>query len=232
MLALAAASALHAHERLTDLATAYTQETLDQIPMQEVRSKQPPGNAITVVDIERIALDTPGTRISRVRAWPNHHPSLQCINAVGFVTVLVIPDMPTPQPTPTQGLLDAIRRHLGLHRIVCMQIAVTGPTYVVISVSTSVKVKQGANSARVIDAIRHAIDAFLDARTGGPADRGWPFGRSIYRSEILQLIDDIPGVDHVTSLSLIAGSGTPQCGDIQLCNTWLPAPGTHTIRTS
>jgi hypothetical protein len=224
-----AVSTLHAHERLTDLTQSYGQDTLDQIPMASVLEIPAPGNAVNLCDIERITLDTPGTRIARVRALPNRHPAYACLHASGWVTVMVIPDMPVPQPMPTPGLLDAIRRHLEWRRIVCTQIAVTGPKYVAITVTASVKIRRNSSAARAVDTIREAIDAFLDSRAGGPLSRGWPFGRAVYRSEILQLIDKVPGVDYVESLSLTAGSGQPQCADIQLCSTWLPAPGAHRI---
>jgi hypothetical protein len=225
----AAVSTMHAHERLTDLTAWFGQETVDQIPLPDVLGIAAPGNAVNICDIERIALDTPGTRIARVRAIANRHPSFSCLHASGWVTVTVIPDMPVPKPMPTRGLLDAIQRHLDRRRIVCTQIAVTGPKYILVTVTASVKARSNTSWARVTDSVRKAIDAFLDARTGGPLRRGWPFGRAVYRSEILQLIDDVPGVDYVASLTLTADSGQPQCADIQLCSTWLPAPGNHQI---
>ncbi|MGI9073243.1 MAG: baseplate J/gp47 family protein [Bryobacteraceae bacterium] len=224
-----AVAAMDAHNRITDLVEAYGQETLDQIPSQATLEIQAPGNAVTVADLERIAFDTPGTRIARVRAWRNHHALLPCLHASGFVTVVVIPDMPVPRPLPSAGLIEAVRRYLDRRRIVCTQVVVTGPKYVEIRVLASVTLKTGASSTRVLAAIKSAIDDFLDARIGGPQGRGWPFGRSIYRSEMLQLIDDIPGVDHVVSLTMTADSSTPQCGDIRLCNTWLPSHGAHKL---
>ena len=74
-----------------------------------------------------------------------------------------------------------------------------------------------------------ALKAYLDPLTGGPAGLGWPFGRSVYRAEILQLIANTPGVDFVVSISLTADGGTPQCGDIALCPTYLVSSGQHQI---
>ena len=36
----------------------------------------------------------------------------------------------------------------------------------------------------------------IDPRQGGPDGLGWPFGRSVTQSEILQVIRDVPGVDY------------------------------------
>jgi hypothetical protein len=51
----------------------------------------------------------------------------------------------------------------------------------------------------------------------------------VYRSEILQVIDGVSGVDHVLELSLSAAGGEPLCGNIPVCPTWLVTTGTHQI---
>ena len=81
----------------------------------------------------------------------------------------------------------------------------------------------------VRERIQKALDDFLDARHGGPDGRGWPFGRDVYRSEILQLIDGVPGVDHLLALTLASGTDEAQCGNLGLCPTWLVSSGTHQI---
>ena len=74
-----------------------------------------------------------------------------------------------------------------------------------------------------------ALNKFLDPLVGGPDGSGWPFGRDVYRSEIMRIIDEVPGVDYVASLELIGGDGQPQCGNVCLGPTWLVAAGTHQI---
>jgi hypothetical protein len=123
-----------------------------------------------------------------------------------------------------------VKRHLDRRRVICTRIEVAPPTYVVITVTASVQAFVGANSTAVQNGILVALAIFLSPLTGGPAGLGWPFGRSVYRAEILQLLADVPGVDHVNSMTMTAGSGTPQCGDIVLCPTFLVASGPHQIQ--
>ena len=78
--------------------------------------------------------------------------------------------------------------------------------------------------------MRRALASFLDPLRGGPDSLGWPFGRPVYRSEILQVIDGVAGVDHVSDLTLSAAGGVPQCGNLTVCPTSLAASGTHEIR--
>ena len=39
---------------------------------------------------------------------------------------------------------------------------------------------------------------------GGPERNGWPFGRSVFPSEIYQIIDKVEGVDYATGISITA----------------------------
>lgn len=221
---------LHAHEQLLDFATRQKSQTLDQLDASAVRALAAPQNAVNLLDIERLALDVPGTRVSRAQACASLHPDYPCLRAPGFVRVVILPAMPVPEPQPTQGLLTAVKRFLDRRRTVCTRVEVVGPEYVQVRVSTSVKLESGANAARVIGAVEQALNVFLDPLVGGPNGRGWPFGRSVYRTEIMQLIAGVHGVSYVIALSLSSGSGEELCGDLPLCPSSLTSPGKHSIQ--
>ena len=51
----------------------------------------------------------------------------------------------------------------------------------------------------------------------------------VFRTEILQVIDGVPGVDHVLSLELAAEGTTGQCGNLCVGPLELVAPGRHSI---
>jgi hypothetical protein len=53
----------------------------------------------------------------------------------------------------------------------------------------------------VVELAVEALKEFFDPLTGGPERRGWPFGRSIYVSELYALLDGLPGVDYVARLA-------------------------------
>jgi hypothetical protein len=83
----------------------------------------------------------------------------------------------------------------------------------------------------VVEDVVAALNAFLNPLRGGPAGRGWPFGRDVYRSEILEVIDKTSGVDHVEDLELVGGSSDPQCGNLCVGPLMLVTPGKHEIKT-
>ncbi|MGH8554144.1 MAG: baseplate J/gp47 family protein [Gammaproteobacteria bacterium] len=224
-----AVEVVHAHERLLEVCAEAECQTLDQLDSQRARVLRAPTRAVNLLDIERLVLEVPGTRIARARAWASIHPAYPCLTAPGVITVVIVPDQPVAKPVPTAGLLGAVLRYLDQRRMVTMWFEVVGPEYLEVRVHARVRTKAYIDPIRVRDRIQTALDTFLDPRRGGPEGMGWPFGRDVYRSEILQLIDGVPGVDHVLALSLSAGSGEARCGNLPLCPTWLVTPGPHQI---
>ncbi len=223
---------LHAHEQLLELCAAFKCRSLDQIDPSRIRSLRAPTRAVNLVDIERLVLDTPGTRITRTRAWSGIHSDYPCLKAPGIVTIVIVPDMPATKPEPSPGLLNMVRRYLGRRRSVTTRLLVVAPQYLEVRVAAQVRTQPHTDSIRVRERIALALDAFLDPRTGGPNNLGWPFGRDVYRSEILQLIDSVVGVDYVLELSLRTEAGEPQCGNLNVCPTWLVTPGEHRIEVT
>lgn len=185
--------------------------------------------AVTLEDYERLAVQTPGTQIARVAARPNLHPSFPCFKAPGMITVIVLPFLPQGRPLPSPGLLRVVSSYLRRRRIVGTRVEVVAPKYLDLSAQAEVRALSGINKAALRTAVVAALNKFLDPLVGGPDGTGWPFGRDVYRSEIMRVIDEVPGVDYVASLALIGEDGQPQCGNVCLGPTWLVAAGRHQI---
>jgi hypothetical protein len=224
-----AVAELQAHETLVDLAASNDSSTLDQLDHAEIQRCAVPRRATTLLDFERLAFDVPGTRIRRAKAWANLDPGFPGLEAVGTVTVVIVPSLPRGRPRPGQGLLAAIRRYLDLRRVLCTRLVVTGPEYLTVTVRARVQVLRNADPDRVRDAVVGALRGMFDPLKGGPQQRGWPFGRDIYRSEVLAQIDAVTGVDHVTNCTLVADGREVACGNLCLPPTWLVASGNHEI---
>ena len=224
-----AAAEVWAHERLWELCSPGC-TTLDQLDRATVLALPAPERATTLLDYERLALDVPGTQVQRARAWGGLDAQFACFQAPGTVTVVIVPGLPLARPEPTAGLLEAIFSTLNRRRIVGTRLVVVGPDYLTVTVRATVRAKVGADLVRVQTQIRTALNTFLDPLRGGPEGWGWPFGRDVYRSEVLQVIDQVAGVDHVLSLELIADEGEAQCGNLCLNPTMLTTPGRHEVQ--
>jgi hypothetical protein len=188
------------------------------------------GRAVTLADYERLALATLGARIARVTALANLHPDFPCYKAPGMISVIVLPFLPQGRPVPTPGLLQAVSAQLRSRRVIGTRVEVVGPTYLEVAVQATVQSKQGSDKIALRQNLVNALSAFLDPLTGGPDKTGWPFGRDVYRAEILRILNEVDSVDYVSSLQLIPGEGPAQCGNVCLSQTWLVAPGAHQVQ--
>ncbi|MEP6733592.1 MAG: baseplate J/gp47 family protein, partial [bacterium] len=227
-----AASELWSHERLVRLCPTGTCATLDQLERASVLDLPEPDRATTLLDFERITLEVPGTRVRRARAWAELDPNYPGLEASGTVTVVVVPELPLGKPSPSAGLLRALRRWLDRRRVLCTRLVVVGPEYITVSVNARVRAASGADASRVQTDVVNALAGFLDPLVGGPASRGWPFGRDVYRSEILQVVDQVRGVDHVIDLTISADGRDVACGNLCVPPTWLVTSGTHVIEVA
>jgi hypothetical protein len=227
-----AAAKLWSHELLLELCPTGTCETLDQLDPAIVRASPAPVRVATTLDFERVAVNVPGTRVRRARALANVDARYPGLDAPGAVTVIIVPSLPLGEPRPSAGLIRVVRRYLDRRRVLCTRVVVVGPTYVIVSVTAELQAIVGADPARVrLDAIA-ALDTFLDPLVGGPVGRGWPFGRDVYRTEMLAVLDRVPGVDHVLAFSMRADGGAPDCDNLCVPATALVSSGTHVIEVS
>jgi Baseplate J-like protein len=185
--------------------------------------------AVTLEDHVALARATPGARVARAEGRANLHPGFPCLTAPGVVTVLILPFLPVDRPVPSAGLRGAVARFIDRHRVIGSRVEVVGPRYVTVAVRTSVVAMPAAAPADVRAAVSTALDRFFHPLHGGPGGTGWPFGRDVYRSEVLQVIDDAPGVAHVLSLELLEEGGCPTCGDICIGPTALVDAGDHEV---
>ena len=227
-----------ANTSLTGLGTAITAlpdspgldaEGLEAAIARAANQREAPLRAVTLADYEALAQGTPGTDIARVSARANLYPALDSFEALGVVSVIIVPNMPVPMPLPSDGLLAAVHRNLNRRRVIGTRVEVVAPAYLQVAVNATVQSGKGQNQALVQQAILNALNFFLDPLTGGPDGTGWPFGRDVYQTEILQILAQTPGVDHVNSLALVPTGCQPRCGNICLQSTWLVTPGQHQI---
>ena len=189
-----------------------------------------PQRAVTLEDYEYLAKRTPGVLLARVAARALLHPTFPCLKAPGMITVIVIPYLPVGRPVPGGELLRMVAAHLDAVRTVGTCVNVIGPSYLALTVRATVESCAGVSSAALQARIADRLNGFLDPLAGGPDGTGWPFGRDVYRSEILSVIDGTPGVDHVLSLDLFVNDDeTPRCGNVCIGALGLVAAGPHRI---
>ena len=166
-------------------------------------------------------------------------PSDPLVETPGAVSVVA---MPRGGGALSQALRDSIRGYLDAHRLVTTRIFVIDPDYVTIDIHATVAKTPEADADVLATKAEGTLAEFLDPEYGGdpakaaayveaqssgtPGDErgtGWPFGRSIYLSELYEVIERVRGVDHVESITAPVGAMPLEQGQ-------LPISGTHVIQ--
>jgi hypothetical protein len=204
-------------------------ETLSHAIGRAIESREASLRAVTAADFETIARETPGTRIARVAVRPNLYPGLDCVSAPGIVTVVVVPSLPADRPSPSAGLIRVVASRLEQRRTIGTRVVVAGPSYLEVAIRASVKAFDGTDKARLSRGVSDALDAYFHPLHGGPDGTGWPLGRDVFRAEVMQVIDETAGVDHVVSLELVVEGCEATCGNVCLRPQSLVASGAHRI---
>jgi predicted phage baseplate assembly protein len=204
-------------------------ETLGHAEGRAVELMEKPNRAVTLADYEAFARETPGVRTARVSAKANLHTSFPCLKTPGIITVIILPYLPVDRPMPSRELRQQVAAYLKRRRVIGTRVEVVGPTYREVAVRAKVQAYPRLTPADIRQKITAALNRFFHPLHGGPDKQGWPFGRDVYRSEVLQVVDETEGVDHVLSLELLIDGGEPQCGNVCLGPTGLVAVGQHQI---
>ncbi|MGN9907820.1 putative baseplate assembly protein [Phytohabitans sp. LJ34] len=202
----------------------------DEEPVEETKRRAPQvlrhGNgAVNVEDYEQLAREArPDLAVVRClpprvqeqdngTAWLKGDPwrFASLLRAPGNVNLIVVPDLgpKVDQPEPSTALVQDLLASLDKRRDLATYLHVTGPRYLPIQVSVDVRVFRRAiddgrvtGPEEVANTIRQRIQAFLHPVHGGPGERGWQVGQSVYLAEVYQAIRPADDIGYVAKLSL------------------------------
>lgn len=188
-------------------------ESLDEAFRRTKRDLRTPYRAVTRSDYEYLATHTPGLRFGRATALVDELHDGADDGAVE-VTVIVVPYVPLTQsrPTPSEGFLDAVQRHLDEHRLLTDRVTVQPPEYVGLTVEIEGQTNRWLSEANAQRAIESAISEYIHPIHGFEGD-GWPFGRPLYSEEIRERIEAIEAIDLVREVSVRARGSARVDGD-------------------
>jgi len=208
-------------------------ETLGAAKARAVRAIAQARCAVTLQDFEDAARRVPGAPVARAKAVAEFDPTLGCLPVAGCITIVIVSPCVRTRPDPTAGLCRAVRCFLDTRRPVATEVHVTGPEWTTVSVEATLRVRRGSNTAALRAQAARRIDTFFDPLTGGPDNTGWPFGRPVFRAEVLALLDSLSGVAAVEGLVLVENDHPDDlCNNIALCPHGLVRTGTHQITVS
>ncbi|MBD2207061.1 putative baseplate assembly protein [Calothrix sp. FACHB-1219] len=180
-------------------------ESLEQAVIKAPRILRTRDRAVTAEDFEVLTQQAGAGAIARVRCLPALANS-----QAGTVSLLVVPQANTDNLIegikPTQfalspALQEQILQYLDDRKLLGVQIRLLEPDYVGVSVQTEVILEPAYEnplaSAEILRNLRIAMYKYLNPLTGGIEGKGWPFGRPVYTSDIIALMQQTPGVRYL-----------------------------------
>ncbi len=124
------------------------------------------------------------------------------LDTAGQVEVILVPNHPHRQPTPSLALLDRVETYLRDRAVPTLSLSVTEPDWAEVTVSVTVVPRHLTHLDRLHQEVNDALTYFLHPLTGGPDGQGWAFGRHPHASDLYRVLEAIPNVDHVQQLDI------------------------------
>lgn len=179
-------------------------ESLEEAFRRIKRDLQTPYRCVTAEDIKYVATSTPGLRFGRSTVLVESNEDAR-EDRPPEVRVVVVPYTPPDVrgADPSEGFVEAVQDHVDEHRLLADRVTVEPPTYVGLDLEMEVRATGWQLQAAAEEAIESAIAEYVDPIRGYEGE-GWPFGRTLYRDELEDVVEDIDWIDAVRELSVRA----------------------------
>jgi hypothetical protein len=127
----------------------------------------------------------------------------------GHVTLVVVPKGETRKAedlgrrlVPSNEVLRYVKRYLDERKLVGSVLGVIRPRYQDLSLKVTLLRRTIGTSDRLRREIELKLRRFLHPLVGGRSQTGWDFGRPVLKTELVHLIEEVPGVEGVDSLEI------------------------------
>lgn len=172
------------------------QESLEAVRLRGPKALRHRDRSVAAADFEDLAFEA-STQVARAYVLPARD-----VTEEGKVGLIVVPDLDVAQPIPSLELLARVRSYLEARLSPVVDVSVTGPDWLRVSVKAEVFPQKIEAAIDVQNAVLGRLRAFLHPLSGGPRGDGWALGRLPHRSDLYALIEETPGVDHVLWLEV------------------------------
>ena len=154
--------------------------------------------AVTTEDFEMMALRA-STLLARAKCVPDKGHR-------GAVTLVVVPKAETRDLNrrliPSNEVLRYVKRYLDERRLVGSILNVIKPRYEDLSLKVTLLRRTIGTSDRLRREIEAKLRRYLHPLVGGRDGKGWEFGRAVLKTELIHVIEEVPGVEGVDALEI------------------------------
>jgi hypothetical protein len=157
--------------------------------------------AVTAEDFEMLALRA-STTLARAKCVPDRSNR-------GAVTLVVLPKAEpgirglTRRLVPSHQVLRYVKRYLDERRLVGSILNVIKPRYKDLSLKITLLRRTVGTSDRLRREIADKLRIFLHPLIGGRDGKGWEFGRAVLKTELIHVVEEVPGVEGVDALDIL-----------------------------
>lgn len=187
-------------------------ESLERAVLRAPQMLRSHDRAVTASDFEALTLKGSGGAIARALCLP-----MSASQTAGSVSVCVVPQANTDLIDLGHGIApdnfnlnsavrDRVLHYLDERRLLGIQLQLQQPNYVGVSVQAEVTLEPAYNNpsaqAEIIHKLKVALYRYLNPLTGGVEMTGWPFGRPLYPSDIMALLQQTAGIQYLGAILL------------------------------
>ncbi|MDV2997172.1 MAG: hypothetical protein N4J56_006877 [Chroococcidiopsis sp. SAG 2025] len=189
-------------------------QSLDRAVLEAPRILRTRDRAVTAEDFEVLTQRAGTGAIARVK----------CLGAsesqsAGRVSLLVVPQantdaiaqglgIPPERFALTSTLQQQVMNYLDERRLLGVQVQLQVPEYVGVTVQAEVAIEPTYNNPtarrEILNQLRVSLYRYLNPLSGGLEGTGWDFGRPVYTSDIVALLQKTPGVAYLGTVLLFA----------------------------
>jgi hypothetical protein len=195
-------------------------ETVDQAKERAPLQIKSRDRAVTAEDFETLALRST-TSIARAKSIPSDEKP-------GHVQLVIVPrgdernlDL-TRKLVPPPELCRYVRNYLDERRLITTILDVTKPSYIELSLKVTLIRRTVGQSERLRTEIEQRLRRYLHPLLGGKDGKGWPFGRPLYRTDLVHIVEDIPGVEAIDSIAIYDEDRRIMVESVKLRHSELP----------
>jgi hypothetical protein len=175
-------------------------ESVDEAKQRAPHTIKSRDRAVTTEDFEMLALRA-STTLARAKCVPDRSHR-------GAITLVVVPKAETNAEDmsrrllPSNEVLRYVKRYLDDRRLVGTILNVSKPRYDDFSLKVTLLRRTVGTSDRLRREIEEKLRRYLHPLTGGRDGKGWEFGRPVLKTELIHVVEEIPGVEGVDSLEI------------------------------
>ncbi len=187
-------------------------ESLDDVAIRVPKMLKTRDRAVTQTDFEYLTLIAGDGAVARVICTPTRRKE-----DAGIVRLLIVPKVRTEsieqgygispdQFILTKQLSDSVLSYLDERKMLGIQIQLEQPEYVGVCVQTEITLESTYSNPQVqqniVQQLKVMLYRFLNPISGGIQGQGWEFGRPVYPSDIVKILQNFQGVRFLGTVQL------------------------------